>query len=114
MKQPFRGNRAKVSYASLSGQEGPHMFMLKLWIICTVIFFLVGCGRTIYPVSDGFHNQIPEKNTRIVVWGNHESAVGAAVTLLQRKHMRLVERARILEVFAQADSVIIWKNSRLN
>jgi len=66
-----------------------------------VIFFLIGCGRTIYPVSDGFHNQIPEKDTRIVVWGNHESAVGAAVTWLQRKHMRLVERARILEVFKE-------------
>jgi len=77
------------------------MFVLKLGIVCTMMFFLVGCGRTIYPITAGFHNQIPEKDTRIVVWGNHESAVGAAVTWLQRKQMRLIERARILEVFKE-------------
>jgi hypothetical protein len=77
------------------------MFMLKPWVICLVLLCLVGCGRTIQPISEGFHNHIPEKGTRLVVWGNHESAVGAAVTWLQRKKMRLVERARILEVFKE-------------
>ena len=77
------------------------MFMLKLGIVCTLMLFLIGCGRTVYPVTEGFHSQIPEKDTRIVVWGNHESAVGAAVTWLQRKRMRLIERARILEVFKE-------------
>lgn len=74
------------------------MFMLKLGIVCTVMFFLVGCSRTVYPVSGGSHTQIPEKNTHMVVWGDHEAAVGAAVIWLQTAQMRLVERARMLKV----------------
>jgi len=65
--------------ACSSDQEGIHIFMLKLWIICIVMFFLGGCGRTIHPGSEGFHNQIPDKEMRLVVWDNHEAALTASI-----------------------------------
>lgn len=77
------------------------MFVRKLWMVCTAMVFLVGCSHEVHPVSVGFHIQIPEKDTRVVAWGNHESAVGAAVSWLQRKHLRPVERARIHEIFKE-------------
>ena len=72
-----------------------------LCVVCMAAMLLVGCGRTIHPLTEGFHLQIPEKGTRAVVWGNHEVAVGAAVTWLQRKRLRLVERARLHEVLKE-------------
>lgn len=69
-----------------------------VWI---VLLFSVGCGRIVSPVTQGFHSQIPEKGARVVVWGDNESAVGAAVVWLQRKHLRLIERARMLEIIKE-------------
>lgn len=53
--------------------------MLKLWIVCIVMFFLVGCGQTIDSSPEYFHNQITEKDTRLVVWGNYELALTMSI-----------------------------------
>ena len=54
--------------------------MLQRWIVCTVMFVLVGCGRIMHPDSEGLHNQTSDKEMRLVVWGNHESALAASIT----------------------------------
>ena len=72
-----------------------------VWIIASAIAFS-GCAaftRTIYPVTDGYHRNLPESNTTIVVWGNTPAVNGTATTWLQKRGLRMVERARLLQIF---------------
>lgn len=62
---------------------------------------LASCNKIIRPLSEGYHNQLPEQGTRVIVWSNYDSAVGVAVTWLQQKRLRLVERAHLHEVLRE-------------
>lgn len=72
------------------------------------VLFLValasnGCGRTLYPVTTGFHGPIdPGTQTvkrRVVVWSNHPGVANAIAGWLQQGGHTVVERARLQEVF---------------
>ncbi len=52
-----------------------------------------------YPITDGFHHRLPQANTRIVVWGDSPSVTGTTTTWLQKRGLRIVERAKILQLF---------------
>lgn len=54
-----------------------------------------------YPITDGFHHTLPQTNTRIVIWGNHPAVTGTATTWLQKRGLRVVERARLLQIFEE-------------
>jgi hypothetical protein len=64
---------------------------------CALVLALTGCGT--YPVTDGFHKTLPQRDTRIVVWGGHQSASGAATIWLQKRGLSVVERTRLQQVF---------------
>ena len=64
--------------------------------------FLSGCALLpLYPITDGFHHDLPQPNTRIVIWGNHPIVTGIATTWLQKRGLRVVERARLLQLFEE-------------
>jgi len=61
-----------------------------------------GCGlRSTYPVTDGFHHILPRKETRIVIWGTSPAVTGTATTWLQKRGLRVVERAKLLQLFEE-------------
>ena len=63
---------------------------------------LSGCvSKTIYPITDGFHHDLPQPNTRIVIWGNPPAVTGTATTWLQKRGLRVVERARLMQLFEE-------------
>jgi hypothetical protein len=62
-----------------SDQEGIHDFMLRLWIVCTVMFFFGGCSLTTHPVSEDYRNQISDKESRLVVRGKHKLALTTSI-----------------------------------
>lgn len=71
------------------------MTLVGLWLISLT----VGCTHTQYPVTDGFHQTLPQQNTRAVVWGDHPAAAGTATTWLQKRGLTIVERARLQQLF---------------
>ena len=71
------------------------MTLVGLWLISLT----VGCTHPQYPVTDGFHQTLPQQNTRAVVWGDHPAAAGTATTWLQKRGLTIVERARLQQLF---------------
>ncbi len=51
------------------------------------------------PVTDGFHQSLPESNATIVVLGDNSIAASAAVTWLQKRGLKIVERTGLQKVF---------------
>ena len=68
-----------------------------------LVTVLGGCQRHIYSLADGFHTTLPTPQTRIVVWGNHPGAVGTATTWLLKRGLRVVERAKLQQLFNEQD-----------
>jgi hypothetical protein len=68
-----------------------------LFIVPALLLFQ-GC-RTTYPITDGFHHALPDSNQRIVVWGNTTAVTGTTTTWLQKRGVKIVERARLLQLF---------------
>ena len=56
-----------------------------------------------YPITDGFHHSLPARETRLVVWGDHPVVVGTATTWVQKRGLRVVERARLRQVFLEQE-----------
>jgi Sel1 repeat len=54
-----------------------------------------------YPITDGFRHSLPPTNTRIVIWGNDTAVTGTATTWLQKRGLRVVERARLMQLFEE-------------
>ena len=52
-----------------------------------------------YPITDGFRHSLPKPGGRVVVWGGHPAATGAAINWLQRQGLRIVERAQLQKLF---------------
>jgi len=71
-------------------------------LIIPALCLLHGCGPTlVYPITDGFHHSLPEPNTRIVVWGDTPTVTGTTTTWLQKRSLRIVERAKLLQIFEE-------------
>lgn len=66
---------------------------------------LSGCqllpAQPIYAITDGFHHQLPQANTRIVIWGGAPVVTGTATIWLQKRGLRVVERAKLLQIFEE-------------
>jgi hypothetical protein len=60
---------------------------------------IMGCAGSIKPISNGSQRSLPDPNTAMVVWGDHAGAVGQASLLLQQYGFRVLERARLNQVF---------------
>ena len=78
---------------------------LQNWILCAsslLSLILVDGGSLIFPpqraITDGFHSTLPNRNARLVVWGKHPSATETATTWLQKRGLKIVERARLKQV----------------
>ncbi len=68
---------------------------------------LIGCAKTVYPVTTGYHVPITEemlsKKYRVVVWGNHPAMANTIIGLVQQEGHSVVERARLQEVFNEQE-----------
>ena len=74
------------------------MYLLPLTVLL-IVLCVPGCARTIMPISNGSLSDFPEPGSTAVVWGQHKSAVGETVTILQKMGLRIVERSRLQQVF---------------
>jgi len=76
---------------------------MKPVAILILTLLLGGCAaiNPVLPVSDGFHDTLPDKNARLVVWGNHLGAVDTATTWLQKRGYRVVERAQLNQILLE-------------
>ncbi len=80
--------------------------LIGVWHLTVAIFgglIFIGCAKTLYPVTTGYHAPITEemlsKKYRIVVWGNHPGMVNAIIGWAQEGGHTVVERARLQEIF---------------
>ena len=77
------------------------MSKMRLLPLTVLLFqlWVSGCAGNIMPISDGSQSDIPNPGSTAVVWGQHKGAVGATVTILQKFGLRIIERARLQQVF---------------
>ena len=81
-------------------------FRIRTLVVPLLTGLLVssGCGvagPSHYPITDGFHHSLPQKDTRIVIWGTSPAVTGTATIWLQKRGLRVVERARLLQLFEE-------------
>lgn len=79
--------------------------------ICTFVVALLtslvgssGCGAVDtsgYPITDGFHQRLPSLNTRVVIWGTSPTVTATATIWLQKRGLRVIERAKLLQTFEE-------------
>ena len=74
---------------------------MRTVILCLGFVLIIGCTRYILPKAEGFHKQLPQPQTRVVVWGEHAGAVGTAITWLQKRNLTVVERAKLAQVLRE-------------
>lgn len=70
-------------------------------VLLPVLALLSLSGCVAFPITDGFHHGLPEPNSRIVVWGNSPVVSGATVIWLQKRGLKMVERAKLLQIFEE-------------
>jgi hypothetical protein len=69
--------------------------------LCAVLL-APGCSAAaLYPITDGFHKALPQRNTRVVVWSDHPNVLGTATTWLQKRELTIVELAHTPDDEAQ-------------
>jgi hypothetical protein len=81
-------------------------FRIRTLMVVALPAFVLSSGCGIlptgqYPTTDGFHHSLPPTNTRIVIWGNSPIVTGTATTWLQKRGLRVVERAKLLQLFEE-------------
>jgi len=80
---------------------------MKPLLMFTILAFLhlssFACAplQPIPPIANGFHHALPNDQARLVVWGDHASAVDTATTWLMKRGYRVVERAKLDEVLRE-------------
>lgn len=66
---------------------------------------LSGCvplsPQGMYATTDGFHHHLPQPDTRIVIWGTSPIVTGTTTIWLQKRGLRVVERAKIQQIFEE-------------
>ena len=66
---------------------------------------LSGCAQlspqAIHATTNGFHHHLPLPDTRIVIWGTSPAVTGTATIWLQKRGLRVVERAKIQQIFEE-------------
>ena len=55
----------------------------------------------IRPIANGFHHALPHDQARLVVWGDRAGAIDTATTWLLKRGYRVVEQAKLNEVFQE-------------
>lgn len=86
--------------------SGMNWFRIRTLMMVLLPGFVVlsGCGivpSTMHPITDGFHHSLPSPSTHIVIWGTSSTVTGTATTWLQKRGLRVVERAKLLQVFEE-------------
>ncbi|MEC4674722.1 MAG: hypothetical protein VST68_11080 [Nitrospirota bacterium] len=80
---------------------------MKPLSLFTISVFLLLSGfacaplEPIRPIANGFHHALPHDQAPLVVWGDHSSAVDTATTWLLKRGYRVVEQAKLNEVFRE-------------
>jgi hypothetical protein len=70
----------------------------RLAALVGLICAAAGCSAALnYPITDGHTAALPEAGARAIVWGGHAAAHSTAVTWLQRRNLRVVDRSLIQE-----------------
>ena len=69
--------------------------------VISLLAFLVGCEPVSLLITDGFHHSLPSSRTLMVVWGKDSASESTAITWLQRRGFRVVERARLDQIFEE-------------
>ena len=94
-------NSSIPKYGSFSGEDYLMRSISGATLLSLAYLFLLlpGCASPILPVTNGSQSDLPDPGSTLVVWGQHKVAVGEAVTLLQTYGLRVVERARLQQVF---------------
>jgi hypothetical protein len=85
-----------------------------IFIAITMGFVVTGCSQVpvVYTITSGSHIRASDKELansqkpdqpkptfRFVVWGNHQGSINAVIETLQQAGERVVERARLQEIF---------------
>lgn len=72
---------------------------LAAWALVLNCAALAGCGQ--YPVTDGFHTLLPQRQDRLAVWSSHPIAAATAATWLQKLGVTIIERARLQQLLTE-------------
>lgn len=84
---------------NLSRQLAVVMILIPGFVALSGCIFLT--PSTQYPVTDGFRLRLPKADTRIVIWGDTPTVMDTATTWLQKRGLRIVERAKLLQLFEE-------------
>jgi hypothetical protein len=79
---------------------------MQILVAALLPAFVVSSGCDFVPmnqraITDGFHHSLPPTNTRIVIWGTSPVVTGTTTTWLQKRGLRVVERAKLLQIFEE-------------
>ena len=104
----------RIVRAGHRGGEGwPMTIRRKIYLAAVLGFILTGCSQVpvTYTITSGSHirasdpelanSQNPDQQPALkyVVWGNHQGAINTVIEILQQNGQRVVERARLQEIF---------------
>lgn len=84
--------------------------MLSFWICCIVtLVALAGCAPSTiptrqahYPITSGSHESLPQRTTRIIVWGK-QPVIGTASSWLERHGMTVIPREELHGLLNEAE-----------
>lgn len=72
----------------------------RYWALLLVLILpTISSCILVWATTDGFHHTLPPRDSRVVVWGGHLTATSTAVTWLQKRGLKVVERARLQQIF---------------
>lgn len=79
----------------------PFKPQIQISVFFTALLLLaLGCSGN-YPVTDGFHRNLPQANTRILLWGNSPTVAEAAARWFQKQGVRVIERSKVFPIIEE-------------
>ena len=78
----------------------------SITLLCSVLL-LPSCAST--PITDGYHVNLPEGDTRIIVWGNHPAVVETATTWLKKRGLFTLDPASMGKVLEE--KAVRWSHT---
>jgi PBP1b-binding outer membrane lipoprotein LpoB len=81
---------------------------MKLTSILILSLLIAACTSIdpVRPVTDGYHQTLPNQKAPLMVWGNHPSAVNTATTWLLQRGYRVVEPSQLNKVFHEKNMMM--------
>ncbi|WP_454063730.1 hypothetical protein [Candidatus Nitrospira salsa] len=75
----------------------------QLWVL---LLLMTGCTL---PITDGYHHELPNSKTQVIVWGNHPAVVETTTTWLQKHGLLTLDPTTIGETLKTKD--IRWTHT---